>query len=274
MSIYTVWVVSPREYAHSQAFTEVAWALRDGLIELGHAAAVATDPSLLQGRTIVLGAHLFKHIDAVPLPEDTIIFNTEQLGSDSSFVGTEYLDVLRQFTVWDYSYKNLEYMAPQGITGWHCEIGYMPCLTNITPQVETIDVVFCGSINPRRQKILAELKDAGVGIVPITGYAAWRNDYIARARIVLNMHHYDTGIFEIVRCSHSMANRKCIVSESGLDGRLESPYYDGVAFAEYENIVDRVKDLLAKPAMRASIAEDGYRLFSARSQTNILRGLV
>jgi hypothetical protein len=269
--IYTVWIVTPEGYAHSQVFTEQAAVMRDALIALGHEAKVTTMYSEISGRVIVFGAHLFHMIDSVVLPDDTILFNSEHFDTGSIFSGDEYLQVLRNFEVWDCSSETVEFLAEKGIRVKHCDLGYMPCLSSIKPEFEDIDVVFCGSMNERRQKIMDDLKAAGVGVVPIFGYGDWRDRYLARARIVLNLHYYDRRIFEIFRCSYLMANKKCIVSEAVAD---QQPYYDGISFAEYDGLVDKVKELLANPDERKRLARTGFELFSAKSQAEIIKELL
>jgi hypothetical protein len=54
-------------------------------------------------------------------------------------------------------------------------------------------------------------------------YGEERDALIARARIVLNVHYYESKVFEVVRVSYLLANRKCVLSESGSDIDLEAP---------------------------------------------------
>ena len=86
---------------------------------------------------------------------------------------------------------------------------------------QDIDVLFCGSMNERRMQIIQALKDSTLFDKPLViaqfvGYGAYRDKYIARSKIVLNMHYYTPGIFEIARVSYLLANKKCVVSEEGL----------------------------------------------------------
>lgn len=270
---YSVWVVSPEGYPHSACFSELAASLNAALIELGHQSQVVTEAGKILGRPVVLGAHLFDKIHEVSLPDNTIIFNTEQIGE--GFADNEdYLELLSKGEVWDYSQINIDALKARGINAKLCEIGYMPVLTDLPSAFQDIDVVFCGSLNERRKKILSDLKDSGVGIVPIIGYGHWRNGFLARAKIVLNMHFYDAKIFEVVRCSHLMANSKCIVSERGLDKELEGQYEAGIAFAEYDGLVGRVKELLADKVERERIGTAGFKIFSQKRQTDILKNLI
>jgi hypothetical protein len=45
----------------------------------------------------------------------------------------------------------------------------------------------------------------------------------------------------------------------------------GIAFAEYDELVDRCLELIGDDRARRELGERGYRAFSARSQVAILR---
>lgn len=270
---YSIFAVSPENYPHSTCFSELADCLNAALVSLGHQSQVVTSPAKILGRPVVLGAHLLNRLSEGRLPDEAVVFNTEQIGEG---FGSEewYLSLLSKTEVWDYSPLNIVALKAKGVEAKLCEIGYMPVLMDLPSVHQDIDIVFCGSVNDRRQKILSDLKTAGCGIVPITGYGSWRNKYLARAKIILNVHYYDSKIFEIVRCSHMMANSKTIVSEIGLDKKLESPYEEGVAFAPYDGLVDRCVTLLKDKEKREHVGRLGFEIFSAKNQANILEKLV
>ncbi|HXY63313.1 MAG TPA: hypothetical protein VEI45_02835 [Mycobacterium sp.] len=106
------------------------------------------------------------------------------------------------------------------------------------------------------------------------GYVATRDALIARSKIVINMHVYEAKVLEIVRVSYLLANRRTVVSERGAnpteDGDLES----GIAFAAYDGLVDRCAELLGDERARRELAQRGYQLFSARSQSAILHDVL
>ena len=84
------------------------------------------------------------------------------------------------------------------------------------------------------------------------------------------MHYWEAKIFEITRVSYLLANKRAVVSERGADRTLERDVEAGVAFAEYEELVERCVELLGDERARRELAERGYRTFSARSQADIL----
>ena len=91
------------------------------------------------------------------------------------------------------------------------------------PSPEDIDVLFVGSVNERRLIVLKQLAAQGINVdARFNLYGAERDAFVARARIILNVHFYDARLFEIVRVSYLLANRKCVVSETGSDTAFEN----------------------------------------------------
>lgn len=293
-SRYNLWIVSPPNYIHSRCFAEVALSLRDGLRALGHDSDIVTSsfdcPPGKDAWTIILGAHLLCHsfIDPISLPRNMIIYNLEQITPGSPWLTEQYLGIMQgkwcdgeflskghQIKVWDYSKRNIDELKQLGIEATLCEIGYMPSLTRIAPCDEDIDVLFVGSMNRRRAKIIEDLTRAGLKVVPVFGYyGAERDLLIARAKVVLNVHFYDSKVFEIVRCSYLMANKKCVVSEWGSDQDLEEYYNNGIVFCPYDGLVWNCRRMVGDEKQRNMIAQNGFELFSNKSQVEILKGVL
>jgi hypothetical protein len=93
----------------------------------------------------------------------------------------------------------------------------------------------------------------------------------ARAKIILNVHFYQAKLFEIVRVSYLLANKFCVVSETGLDAELEAPFVGGVAFAGYDRLAETCRRLLADEPGRRAIAEQGFSRMQALSQVDMLK---
>lgn len=272
---YTIWIVSP--YSHSRCFEEVAQALNAAFKELGYNCEITTTMPLNRENVIILGAHLL-HPDDMLYLNNPIIWNLEQIpGEGDDRIGTPltsaYLKILRMAEVWDYSQVNIETLAKMGIKAKLLEVAYMPTLTRIeNSPIPDIDVLFIGSLNERRKHILQGLTDAGVKVVhAFDCYGVKRDAVIARAKVVLNMHYYPAKIFEIVRCSYLMANRKFVISENGEDSNLEGKYTDGICFSSYDNLVSVTLRYLGDSAQREELAQKGFKIFSKYSQTEFLR---
>lgn len=269
---FCIWIVSPPNYPHSRCFEEVALGLRAGFAALGFDAPIVTQP-IAADHIITLGANLLPRMPA-PLPDNLILYNLEQITPGSPWLKPEYLALLARFPVWDYSPLNIRNLAALGVhSAQLCGIGYAPELTRITPSPEEdIDVLFIGSMNERRRHVLDSIAAKGFKVIGLFNqYGAERDAHIARAKIVLNLHYYEAQVFEIVRVSYLLANRTCVVSETGNDAELEAPLSSGVAFAPYAQLVDICVGLLQDDARRNAYKQEGFTCFSRMPQRDKLK---
>ena len=269
---FAVATVSPPNFQHSRAFDEVAEGLHLALLALGHDSVLTNRLDLDERRTIVLGGNLLVRNGLKP-PKNPIFYNLEQLGDDlPSMTLPAFFDLFRRYPTWDYSQANIERLAALGLPRpTYVPIGYVPELTRIAPAPEDIDVLFYGAPYERRYAILRDLHDRGLRVKWLSGvYGASRDAWIARSKIVLNIHYWEAKIFEITRVSYLLANKRAVVSERGADPTLERDVESGVAFADYDGLVDRCVELVGDERARRELAERGYQAFSVRSQADIL----
>ncbi|MDE3038674.1 MAG: hypothetical protein KGJ21_09540, partial [Pseudomonadota bacterium] len=247
-------------------------ALQASFAELGHDAPIVTDPALIKGWAVALGANLLPRM-SMALPDKLILYNLEQVQPVSNWFMPEYPALLKRYPVWDYSRRNIARLKAGGINAALCGVGYMPVLTRIAPApVCDIDVLFVGSLNDRRKAVLEKIAQAGKKVkAAFNVYGTERDALIARAKIVLNLHFYEAQVFEIIRVSYLLANRACVVSETGQDAELEAPLRDGVAFAPYDKLTDTCLALLSNDTERTRLAGAGFAKFSAMPQTPMLR---
>lgn len=261
---FAVSIVSPPGYPHSAAFAEVALCVHEGLRELGHDSVLSTRLDNRRRTHIVFGAHLLER-HPQPLPADAILFNLEQVQEGSKWFGPAYLALLRRHTVWDYSAANVVALEALGVAATEVPIGHVPALERIRPQPADIDVLFYGSVNPRRQAVLHRLQERGARVHAVFGaYGAARDALIARAALVLNLHFYEARVFEIVRVSYLLANGVCVVSETGADPAIEQEFAGAIAFAPYEQLVERCLALRDDPAARAALGARAREAMRAR----------
>jgi hypothetical protein len=269
---FCIWIVTPPGYLHSRCFEEVAMALSDAFAELGHKAPIVTDPAQVVGTAIVLGPHLLG--DAPPaVNARLVLYNLEQIQDGSPWMTPAYVALMKRSIVWDYSRRNIAALARLGVKAQLCGVGYAPVLTRITHAVfQDIDVAFVGSMTPRRQHVLGALQASGLKLFAgMNLYGAERDAIYGRAKVVLNIHTYDAQVFEIVRVSYLLANRICVVSETGLDRELEAPFQRGVAFAAYGELVAACRVLVRDAGRRRAIANAGFEAFAAMPQSTMLR---
>lgn len=271
--VYCIWVVTPPGNPHHHAFDEIALSLRSAFARLGFDAPVVFRPEDIRGRAVVLGGNFIPKIGLRELPRSLILFNLEQVQDRSPWITPAYIQLLKHFPVWDYSLQNIRALQGLGVVDIrHCRIGYVPELTRIAPAVEDIDVLFYGSMNERRQQILQAIRDRGMKVAGVFGvYGEKRDALIARAKIVLNLHFYEAQVFEVVRVSYLLANRKFVISEPGGDMELEAPFRDGLVFREAGEIVDCCQEWLRNAEGRKAVAERGFDIMRGRPQEELLR---
>jgi GT2 family glycosyltransferase len=268
---FAVTIISPPGFAHSAAFQEVAESIHYALVELGHESVITREANYPGRRHIILGSQLLPRYGQTLAP-GSILYNLEQVSPDSPWLTPDLLAIFRQYPLWDYSRLNIERFRRMGINGVaYVPIGYMPQLTRIPAAEEDIDVLFIGSMNERRVAVMEALRARGIRAEWRFGlYGAERDQLIAHAKIMLNMHFYDAKIFEAVRVSYLLANKRFVISERGSVAEEDAAFAAGVAFAAYDDLVDTCIAYLAHPERRAAIAAAGFALMKERSEAALL----
>lgn len=271
---YCIWIVlRPNRTETHSAYDEVALALREAFASLGYEVPIVLQPQAIRGVPIILGPGVVLQYLRFPPNYPAIIYNTEQVQPETEWFPARYIELMRNHDVWDYSPSNVDALREIGIEATFCGIGYMPCLTRMKPAPsKDIDILFIGTFHKRRHKILEELHAAGLNVVAIGGrcWGEERDALYQRAKIVINIHMHDAQVLEIIRLSYLLANRICVVSETGRDSAMETALQDGIAFAPYDKLVETCVALLADDAKRARIAEIGFERMSAISQIDLL----
>ena len=203
----------------------------DGVIP--EAQAVHDVRDALPGRgDVVLLAHAAKALGQT-IPPGSTVYNLEPLYDGCRSLSVGYMEVLRAFPVWDYQERNVEYLRAHGVNARHVPCGYTPALERAKPRTKDIDVLFVGSMSPRREAKLAEIRKACSVVTAQGVYGAELDALIARARIVVNIHFTDhPHPLEVVRLNYLMANGCCVVSERGWDEAENDNYSGGVIFAD------------------------------------------
>lgn len=271
---YRIVIVRPSGYQHSSAFLEIAETIMYGLKSLGYTALIVENEFSENNVNIILGVHLIHEDIMDKLPKSTIIYNLEQFDSQSMLNNATFRKYKR-FTVWDYSKRNIEKFKTLGFGNhiYHVPIGYVPELTRITKSsTQDIDVLFYGSINERRAQIIEELKQNGLNVVSLFGvYGEERDAAIARSKIIINIHYYNSSILELVRISYLLANRKAVLAECNEGTELEEYLKEAVALAPYDKLVETCIELAKNDKQRNWFEKNGFECFSKRTESDILR---
>jgi hypothetical protein len=272
---YRVCIIIPPGYTHAACFLEVAFLLKSSLVSLGRTCDVAFNDFSPLATNIVLGYHLLQHGDHLKAFR-YIPYQLEQLSAQDGVWSENAQKVLRSATeVWDYSVENIRFLSENGIAARHVPVGYHPNLEQIRHSAsKDIDVLFYGSLGPRRQKVLDELRahsdlrtEAVFGV-----YGKDRDACIARAKVVINVHFYSARIFEAVRISYLLNNRCLVVTEES----QTNPYPDvTLESVPYERLAERCVELLNDSARLSRLSSGAYEQFRrSYPMTELLRGIV
>ncbi|MBY0558650.1 tetratricopeptide repeat protein [Hyphomicrobium sp.] len=272
----TIVTITPEGNPHSAAFDDLTLCFESAFRSLGVDVQRKTNALGNSGINLLLGAHLIDSQElADRIPSNTVIVNLEQVTGFDVRSRPVYLSLLSRLAVWDYSVRNIE--ALRRLTGSryarHFSIGYTPEMTRNLPRTEqSTDVLFYGSLNPRRQAVLAGLVAAGLNVKHLFSvYGEARDRAIAEAKVVLNVHFYEDSIHEIVRTSYLLANRKAVVSECGPRTEIDEDIRSAMLAVPYDDIVRTCVALVLDELRRRELERRGFEVFATRDQARILR---
>lgn len=230
-------VIWPR-YSAQVTFKEIASGFAETL-NCSCSENFITDNNVIN---IILGANDSIFVPLV-IPMNSIIVNFEQITVKPNWDNNKYIELLKNYPVWDYSDINIEYLQTIGINARKLTVGYSPCLETCISfdTIPDIDVLFCGALNDRRDYLRKKLKSLGLYTVFVSNvFGEERDRLIAKSKIVLNIHYYDSKILEVVRLVHLLANKKCVISEKGSEESINNIWAKGVVLCEYDEIVSNV----------------------------------
>jgi hypothetical protein len=250
-------------------FTEICLCLRDSLRRAG-----------------VDSQHLHNHVSGDPLrwtlvpvplagwqqvvagldPARTLLFNLEQLGSDAPGADHAYVRALAGWAVADYNSHNLDWLRQAngcGQVAFELPLVPSPALAfaacePVAPP--SVDVLFYGSLNPRRDQALSALREAGLVVEVVQGAYAWElAPALRRAKLVLHVHFYETRRFPVARMLQPLAAGVPVVCEESVmtDG---VPWCNsGIVFSAREHLPAACLALRDDPARRLAQAQAGLR---------------
>ncbi len=186
------------------------------------------------------------------VPHNYIVYQLEQTtGNDESkWFSERYLNYLRQaMCVWDYSLVNYQNLKKLGIKSIeYVPIQYLSQTDHIiqkAPSDKDIDIFFYGSFNLRRQKIIDDLRIAGLHVVARNNvWKQEREDLIARSKVVINIHYFEHSILETTRLSYLLSNNCLIVSEQSQDALLDKWHSKYLKLTSYNDLVSTCVDYI------------------------------
>lgn len=240
MKSCNVCIIRPEGYIWSSVFQEMAELIAFSLQDNGYRTKISENFLDTSALNIIIGCHL-ADVSIIPrVPSNTIIFNTEQIGQGSEIWNQRILSFVSKFESWDYSIDNIYKCINLGIKPPKLfKFGYHPKLERLKNSPKEIDVLFYGSITPARLNVLNAIEEKGLKLIKIFGlFAADRDKYIEKSKIILNLHQHDSKIFEIVRAHYLMNNSKAIISQYDHNTKIDPDYKDGIILSSYKTIPD------------------------------------
>jgi hypothetical protein len=256
-------------------YREIIESVQWGLEQLGHDVTYSLNAYHPSSTNIVFGAQMLPFEVLKQLRRDTIVYNFEQgRGLESSEVRPEVLFIAQNFAIWDYSPANTHMWKSLGNDSAKLvPVGYAPVLSRIPKaQDQDIEILFYGTPGPKRLNAFHQLSHEGYRVLFASGfYGIARDALIARARLVLNINLMDRSrIFEVVRVSYLLANRKAVVALLDPDTAIEKDLTQCVWSTNAADLVATCERLLSNDSERTELEERGFNIFARRDIKKIL----
>ena len=229
-------IVQPTGYVHSLGLLDQARYFRFQFRRLGATVSMAKNRLQHGAVNIVFGAHL--GFDTALTQRYSCLFvNLEQLGAGGAQLSNDYLKLLATQAVIDYDPANVATYARDPADVPVVPFLYAPYLTPDTPmplEERPIDLLFIGSMNPRRRAWLDRIEALGHSVATFDSalYGPERDHYIAQAKAVLNVHFYESSRFEQARVSHCLSMGTPVISERTADTRPHADFEDSVLWLQ------------------------------------------
>ena len=262
-------MVKPDNYIHSYAFMELGELIFFSLKELGYQASIGFNNLEPNDKNILIGCHLLDPSYINQVPKSTIILNTEQIYNDTTSWNSNIFEWVKSFEVWDYSERNIEKLKSLDVDRVKLlKIGYQKELRRINISADKdIDILFYGSINERRAEIINELIKRGLRVKTLFGvYGKERDEWIGRSQLVLNLHFYNSHIFEVVRVFYLLSNSIAVIGEVNDSTSIDSLCKDGIYVSRYEELVDSCLKLINENSLIQKIQFDAFNSISKCQQ--------
>jgi hypothetical protein len=190
-----------------------------------------------------------------------VIYNMEPLYDGCRSFTLGYLETLKRNIVLDYDRGNVEYLKRFGINAFHLPYGYHASLERVKPVAQDIDVLFVGSRNERRERLLKRFPQEFKFVWAQGFYGKQLDDLIARAKVHLNVHYCEDHPLEVVRLNYLMANHCTVVSERGNDDEVNGKYESGIIFSADDELIDKCREDLIN-------RKDGYECIKSMPHSN------
>jgi hypothetical protein len=261
------------------AYNEVVESYMWGFAALGYAVERRINCFDADALNIVFGFSVPYQLGLLDtFPENTIFFNMEQYVG-KPLVNTSVHYLANKFQIWDYSLGNvatLNALSPK-YPVFYAPISYAPILEKVPKGVEQdIDVLCYGDLTAERgatvRRVAAKRPDL-TGLSAMILCNVWgtqRDEFVARSKVVASVPR--GNIFEIVRISYLLSNKKPVVCEYRDEMEIEEDLRNGnPIIAGVEDFRNKCQELIDNDAERARYAEQGYEIFRQRDIRTVIK---
>lgn len=200
------------------------------------------------------GTATLAQIRSIASPKNTLIFNCEQLDGGSHWVTNEYLNLITDFVCLDYNISNVEHLNRW--SGGRANIFEFPVvpspdfrrdclLASPLPDI-AYDLAFYGSsANGNRMERLQALVNQGVSLKCFAGlFGKNLPQGFMDCTGILNIHGYDSGLFETGRCLRPVSLGIPVFSDVSRLPSIVNWENSGIFFLPKENFTESVTDIL------------------------------
>jgi SAM-dependent methyltransferase len=211
-------IIQPMGYVHGLGLLDPALYYEHQFRRLGAEVSLTKNRLKHNAVNFVFGAHN-------GVPKDwldrhcCIVVNLEQVGRGGAQLPEAYHQLLRTTPVVDYDADNVASYAEPGEEVPIAPFGHAPYLAqDMLPLHERpIELLFIGSMNPRRQAIIQRIEATGTPVTLVDGpvYGPERDQLVRQAKAVLNCHFYESSRFEQVRTFQCLSLGTPVISELG-----------------------------------------------------------
>ena len=163
------------------------------------------------------------------------IYQTEQINTKQRFnlyINNTYLDLFKSASIiYDYSITNID-NYPKNIINIVWLPFYINSFTNELIHKD-IDILFCGTINKRRNNIIETLQHCfpsfNIHVVKDI-FGINLTELIKRTKICLNLHYYNETTLEIARIHEFLPYNVHIISETTNESLINEIYESSISF--------------------------------------------
>jgi hypothetical protein len=261
-------------------FARKAEALADLTRRRGLPVVVKSGKSLLLCHQVASSRDLFVGFwndhPLVYMPRHYVFYNGEPLSVPRWRDNGDWWAAMRgALSIWGYAERDAPSVTALGVPFAYVPFGYAPYYEDVfranvggTDVEEDVDVLFFGTMTPRRQTVIDRLRSRGVNVLAVTRdnplHGAALDRAIARAKIVLGIHSHEdpaTHIADFARLDHLLSNRRFVLHEDLFPVGSDQAFERVVTTSPYDQLAERCVHHLAHPEERRRIAEACHAWF-------------